>query len=358
MRGIRMNNNEKKIDGKIRGIIESGIKKKSKRKCCSARGLFGIQCSKNIIESHTLSKSGSLKTIMDSENKVYGVNLSFDALIKNDGIFGVRKFGINEASTFLGFCSEHDKSLFSIFEDNPIIPTKEQLCLLSYRSVCRELYTKENEADTTLSEHLMNLNEFKESSMTSYMRKALERRKILLDIGLSELKRTYQELNNIITNKNFDDLEYFIINLSSPAYVLCSGAIVPNLDFNNKVLKDLYNPNESAEHLFFNIVNIDNAGMCVFSWVKKPETEYFRGFINTLLQRKKRINDNLINFVFSYFENTFFSPAWWNRLNIEQREEIQKKIMEYDGCHNLCEHNVRNYQAFNVDVNNCYFLTP
>lgn len=345
------------IDGKIRGLIEKDLKSKSKRKYCSAKGLFGIQCSKRIIESHTLSKSGSLKTIMDRDRKVYGVNLSYGALEKNEGCFGIRKFGINEASTFLGFCSEHDKTLFSIFEDHQIIPTKEQMCLLSYRSICRELYTKENEADTRLSHSLVELEEFRKNTNIPYIKEMLIQRDTLLKIGLSEIKRTYGELNNIIENKDFHKLEYFIIELSSPASVLCSGAIVPDLDFNNRKLKNLFDINESAEHLFFNIINYDNRGLCVFSWIKKPETEYFYGFIRTLMQRKKRISDNLINFIFSYFENTFFSPMWWDRLTDVQKEKIENKIMEYDGRHNLCEHKVKNYNAFNVNIDKCYYLS-
>lgn len=39
---------ETEIDGKIRGLIESDISKKSNRRCCSARGLFGIECSKKL----------------------------------------------------------------------------------------------------------------------------------------------------------------------------------------------------------------------------------------------------------------------------------------------------------------------
>ncbi|MDG2951883.1 cytoplasmic protein [Exercitatus varius] len=336
------------MDGQIRGMIEKDLKRKSNRKCCSAKGLFGIECSSRIIESHTLSKSGTLKSIMDKENKVFGVNLAFNALVKNEGSFGVRKFGINEASTFLGFCSEHDKKLFSVFEDERIIPTKEQLCLLSYRGVCRELYTKENEVDTKLSHELTNMNEFKNSSIGLYLRKSLEKRDTLLSIGLSEIKKTYQELNDIITNHNFNSLEYFVIELSSPAHVLCSGAIVPDLDFNNKKLKDLSSESVSAEHLFFNVINYDNKGLCVFSWIKKEETNYFYDFIKTLIQREHRIEDNLVNFIFSYFENTFFSPTWWGKLTKAQQNEIERKIMEY-GRHNLSEHKVKNYHAFDID---------
>lgn len=343
---------ETEIDGKIRGLIESDISKKSNRRCCSARGLFGIECSKKIIESHTLSKSGSLKTIMNKQNKVCGINLTFNALEKNGGYFDISEFGINKASTFKGFCSEHDKKLFSIFEDSPIIPTKEQLCMLSYRGICRELYTKENESNTGLLHNMCDFSVFSDSPILPIVKNIISKRNELLGIGLTEIKNTYHELNNIISNNRFDDLEYFVISLSYPSKVLCSGAIVPDRDFNNKILKDLSNKNEKAEHLFFNIINYEDRGMCIFSWIKKEENKYFYDFIKTLVQRKHRIEDNLVNFVFSYFENTYFSPDWWKGLTEEKKNEIQRKIMEYDGCHNLAEHKIKNYLAFKIDKYN------
>lgn len=332
------------IDGQTRGKIEKDFKQKFKRKCCSAKGLFGIECSNRIIESHTISKSSSLKSIMNKDNKVYGLDLSFHGLAKRNGILSIKHFGINEASTFLGFCSNHDKELFSIFEDKPFIPTKEQLCLLSFRSFCREIYGKQGESRTDLLHEIV---------IDPFEKAYLSERDKLLAISLAELKPTRLDLINIIDRKEFDRLEYFIVELKSNAKILSSGAFVPEIDFNHQMVYDLLDTSKVLNYIFFNIVNYENRGFCIFSWIKKPETEIFYRFVKSLTQRRHRINDNLVNFVFYHFENTFISIDWFDKLDPDKNVEIRRKIAML-GHTNLGDHRIKNYQAF--DFNRFYFL--
>ncbi|WGE57159.1 cytoplasmic protein [Actinobacillus equuli] len=327
------------INGKIRGKIEKNFKQRFKRKCCSAKGLFGIECSNKIIESHTISKSSSLKSIMNKDNKVYGLDLSFHGLTKNNGFLSIKEFGINEASTFLGFCSNHDKELFSIFEDKPFIPTKEQLCLLSFRSLCREIYGKTGESQTKLL-HELAVDPI-ELEMLSY-------RDHLLAISKHELGITLSDMIKIIEQKKFDKLEYFIIELNSNAQILVSGGFVPERDFNNQPVCDLLDETKILNYIFFNVVNYKGKGFCIFSWIKKPETEIFKRFVKTLTQRKHRIADNLVNFIFYHFENTFFSIDWWNKLEQAKQFEIKGRLVNF-GFTKFSAHRVKNYRAFDID---------
>jgi hypothetical protein len=50
--------------------------------------------------------------------------------------------GLNFASTFTGFCSNHDGQLFSPVENKIFVTQQEQCFLLGYRAIARELYTK------------------------------------------------------------------------------------------------------------------------------------------------------------------------------------------------------------------------
>lgn len=332
------------IDGKTRGKIEKDFRQRFKRKTCSARGLFGIECSKKIIDSHTVSKSSSLKSIMNKDNKIYGLDLSFHGLNQNDGMLRIREFGINEASTFLGFCSNHDKALFSVFEDQEFIPTKEQLCLLSFRGFCRDIYGKIGESNTALL-HEITLNEYNKE-------KLLERDR-LLQISLIEIESTKLELIDIIDSKQFDKLEYFVVELNKNSKILCSGSFVPEMDFNNQPVCNLLDEDKVLNYIFFNVVNFNGRGFCIFSWIKKPESNNFYRFIKTLTQRKHRIADNLVNLIFFHFENSFFSIDWFNKLSFENQQAIKLKIMNF-GFSKLGDHDVKNYHAFNVSK--FYFL--
>ena len=52
------------------------------------------------------------------------------------------KVGRNQASTFPGFCSRHDTEIFKPLDTKPLsLDDAEQLFLIAYRSLTRELHT-------------------------------------------------------------------------------------------------------------------------------------------------------------------------------------------------------------------------
>lgn len=97
-------------------------------------------CNGGIIRSHTIQKNRALRNIEGQEGHVWGFiqNKKMD----ESGPFIVDKVSINDASTFNGFCSNHDNALFHCVDDYDFEPTNEQVFMLTYRTVVRELYTK------------------------------------------------------------------------------------------------------------------------------------------------------------------------------------------------------------------------
>ena len=115
----------------------------SKREACYAPQELKLECT-NIIKAHTVSKSSGLSDIADNTNHVLGLKQNLVSFQKSKGKLRFEKIGINKASTFRGFCAKHDKQLFSCFEDISFIGTQEQCTALTYRSVAKEIYAKEN----------------------------------------------------------------------------------------------------------------------------------------------------------------------------------------------------------------------
>lgn len=85
-------------------------------------------CSGEIINSHTLTKSLSLKEI-EIDGHCYGFRnkdlMEFD---RNNGITKLVKVGVKLASTFKGFCSMHDDKLFASLEKNIFGAGKRSNC--------------------------------------------------------------------------------------------------------------------------------------------------------------------------------------------------------------------------------------
>ncbi len=100
------------------------------------------ECSEKVIRAHTIQRGSSLKRIAE-DGHVFGFAYDLKALDLNKGNIGIKRVGINQASTFSGFCGHHDNLTFAPVENEPFTATDEQCFLLGYRAMCRELYQKQ-----------------------------------------------------------------------------------------------------------------------------------------------------------------------------------------------------------------------
>jgi hypothetical protein len=77
-------------------------------------------CQGGIVKAHTIHKSGVLSRIAKSGH-VYQGNANFFDLVKNKGKIAQKLVGINDASTFTGFCGLHDNNTFEPIEKEAFI---------------------------------------------------------------------------------------------------------------------------------------------------------------------------------------------------------------------------------------------
>jgi hypothetical protein len=71
-----------------------------------------------------------------------------------------RQIGRNEASTFPGFCNQHDTQIFEPLDKRPFDPTdQEQLFLLTYRGVSRELHATMDAVSKIQSLHVFRVEQ-------------------------------------------------------------------------------------------------------------------------------------------------------------------------------------------------------
>lgn len=292
----------------------------SKREACYAPQELQSECT-NIIKAHTVSKSSGLTDIADSTNHVLGLKQNLANYRKNKGKPRFEKIGINKASTFRGFCSKHDKQLFSCFEDMPFVGTQKQCIALTYRAVAKEIYAKENALE-----------------VAGFIKNMDRGRHLIFQINIQEQNFFYQlgleaAINDLYTIKNDVDFEllskgsrsynFLVMESSSPIPVVASSAINPTQDFNGKHIQDLSNLEIKPEYLVFNAFSSNGKGFVVFSWLKKAK------IVDRFIQSLLSINNNemysyLVNFFFSSAENSFISPDWWADLNDIQRNKIEE----------------------------------
>ena len=269
-------------------------------------------CSGEFISAHTIQRSGGL-SLVAREGHVYNV-LKHGKLMDGsrwdlDG--PPAKVGIKQASTFRGFCSRHDNELFSPIEKEPFEGTVEQVALLGYRAICYELFMKECMLKVDSATREMDKGEpigFQEilqealSIRDSGARKAVEE--------LQDIKRHYDE---VISQRRFTELGYYLVTFGSTPDVMCSGVAQVTHDFRGCEIARLGNLKVPANWLTFSLVATDEGGAAVFSWPQNHTKSEW------VLRTLEELSDEdlphaIIRFGFEYFENTYFNPNWWDAL--------------------------------------------
>jgi hypothetical protein len=335
----------KEIENKFKSIKE-----------CMAPESMKKECSKKIIKAHTISKSRNLKAIAENGHVLtYKVNSIFK-LLKNDGNISIEEIGINNASIFKGFCSYHDKELFSCIEDEDMIFSNKQIFMIAYRSICNELHIKK--ADLKQKKFILDYIRDKVTldfftSLKEHMGYYINGIKLAIN-DLNKVKKIYDQI--LLEDRDYDKINYYIIKINKTPDVLVSGNWIADKNFDGQKLIDL-----SDESVNFNSLNVssivtEKGGAFVFSWIDSKElvSNNIYNFIRSFNKLDSKLKVNILpKFIFAHFENTYFSPSWWNFLTQEQKKLIEKDIhFIYSNSTYLFHKNLdKNYNnIFNFDI--------
>lgn len=292
----------------------------SKRETCYAPQELKTVCT-DIINAHTVSKSSGLSDITDDTNHVLGLKQNLANFQKNKGKLRFEKIGINKASTFKGFCNKHDTQLFSCFEYMPFAKTQQQCVALTYRSVAKEIYAKENALEVA------EFSKYMDRGRPLIFQIKLQEYNLFYKLGLeAAINELYIIKNNLdfeLLNKNNSSYNFLILESSTPIPIVVSSVINPTQDFNGEKIQHLSNLNLTPEYLVFNSFSSSGKGFVVFSWLNKAKK--MDKFIQSLLSiDKSEMYNYLVNFFFSSAENSFISPVWWESLSDIQRSKIEE----------------------------------
>lgn len=109
-----------------------------RERLCFHPAAGGGSCSTTTAKAHTVQKS--ILRQIETEGHVYQLLPPLGEAGKQ--IPSLSRVGINQASTFTGFCTRHDDALFAPVEKAPLSYCREHAFLLTYRALCQELYKK------------------------------------------------------------------------------------------------------------------------------------------------------------------------------------------------------------------------
>lgn len=279
----------------------------------------GNRCNE-IIKAHSIQKNRALSVIAD-KGHVYSISANIGSLKKNKGRLTYSKVGINKVSTFLGFCKRHDNELFKPIDDYPLIPTDQQILLYAYRSLCRELFLKEN------SFELINTRLEKGLDQKAVYNLYLGYKQGVL-FGLNNLKRHKEYFDTSLREGAYSNIRYVIFISKQEPTIAFSGLFYPDFDFMGQMLQDLGDHSTELQLLSFCSAPMDKGWAYLFAWHKSSSNvcvEFMKSLATMIYEDINSLRDYLFRLAISNCGNLAISPKWWENLPEEIKESITER---------------------------------
>ena len=299
--------------------IHKQFKKSFGKKFCSCPEKFKKDCKGKIINAHTVSKSSSLKRIAKN-NHVYGIDPDIFKMDRTGGRFEPELIGINKASTFTGFCSEHDKKLFSSFENKKFTLDKEKIFFLSYRALAREHFSKTAHSE---SREIMQTADRGRNPFEQFQIQTLSKAySNSLDIGVRDSQHHKKEYDKVLENNNYASIRAFVIEFDKIIPILCSGNFYPEIDFAGNEIQSFSDTEKILDTISFSIITEDEKSFAIFSWLPNSNNA-----CSILIDSLEKLSNTdkvaaIFKLTFTIFENTFINPDWWESKSEDIKEYI------------------------------------
>jgi hypothetical protein len=275
----------------------------------------GAHCSEYIM-AHSIQRNNLLSSIARNGH-VYSLDTSFASIAKNYGKVMYKLKGINELSTFKGFCGKHDNELFRPIDDFPVIPTDEQAILYAYRSIARELFVKQNALIILLDQIDSIQNETRRNIAKSHV--------VGLLSGFESLSNEKSYYDISLKSNRYEDIEYIVFKLENKPSILFSSLMFPDFDFHGNQLQNLADLNTNLSLITYSSGWLSEGWAFIFSWHNNSSV-ICKQFIKSLFGNKRDSNfltDCLFRLAIGC-ENNAISPEWWDN----QPEVIKKEIVD------------------------------
>ncbi len=305
-------------------------KSKNKRKCL-VQGCNHY----TVRKSHCISEKLFLKPI--SENGIVLTPI-FDY---TKGEIELVERGIGIASTFPGFCEEHEK-IFLCFERNGKFSVDNHLRLQLYRNICREYYEKmfQKEIFQLLIEAYLSsrkdcfLNVFKndhwgkliellgakiksiEYSGKDDIEESTNSRMKEVDRAVAEITEYYEKGQYLLTND--DSFVTVSVSIDEIVPVCLSGRA--NLQFlENESFKNIT--------LFINILPVNNETIVSFSSLAENEN-YIRLYLDQVLIDSESYIRMIETLMVRGSDHWFIKPSIWINIEQSRKEKILSDILD------------------------------
>lgn len=293
-----------------------------KTKICMAKS---TDCSGTIIDAHTLSKQAMLRPI-SRDGHVYSLVANLYQPTAN-GPSTLKLTGIGDTSTFAGFCSYHDKELFSCIEDKAFNCTSKQLFILAYRAVAKEAYLKRKQAESLLPvvtvRKIHNIDDEIDIQLSP---EALYFQQVSMR-GAEDIERIKTKMDELLASGDYCQIKTTVIPFKSRPPLTANFVFSPDLDFDGRQLQNFEDFTRDLDPLFVTLAPYDSGGYKGFMTMSYLTTRSTAAkmFIDSLLAQQD-LATAITWFLFIHTENFACDPNWYENLPKQDLTEIDSAI--------------------------------
>lgn len=296
----------------------SRLRKEAKIKDCFYHDKS--ECKLPFKNAHSLQRQGALK-ILEKENKGNKYLFSHTERYFNSefSFLDLNPVGRKRASTFFGFCDYHDTNLFSPIENEPEcsdIESDEHCFLHSYRSFAHSYHRKyedwklHNTTDPIIREMVIK-------SYGEYGVQGFKNGKKGISTALNDFKKSKKKLDSMISEKRYDGLDYYTLELDYTAPVACASATTPEFTFNRHKINYSTDPNYEYSPVITTVLPFSDRTLIILAvFPDQPNGIKFIDEIASIkydLILEKYLSFHLLN----HAENCYLSPHFYDEKDVK-----------------------------------------
>lgn len=269
-----------------------------------------LTCTKAAIRAHSVQNAA----VMDLLHRRGHVKvLTHDHHNADSFALFWRDVGRNLATTFEGFCAEHDAALFAPIDTRPFaLGDREQNFLYAYRAIARELHTLMEAATRTQSMYQKRI----EAAIDKGNEPELAGMMALEQMMTAHATFVYKSwLDEALLNRNFNLLTHEIVRLAPQPPAIAASVF---FDLDTRRYQD--EPPKIALNIF--PISRDET-LVIFSFTE-PDAEPVREYINDILATAGEYQRYLISrLLVLHAENFVVAPALFDTWSDAKRDAIR-----------------------------------
>lgn len=260
------------------------------------------ECNGKIVKAHAIQNNRILNKITEN-----GMLTTLDGVSHYMFQTSDSK-GRGVTTTFTGFCSYHDKTLFQEIEDKDFTGSNKQIFLLTYRTMAWHYHKKQEQTMVAcIQAEKMYAHGFdisKSEDSIDYLTG--------LKLGLEDNEIEKRLFDDALLNENYDCVRSIIWEIPYEISIAVSMMTEIEYDINGKQINDLLS-DETPKKIYLNIFPSAKKSFCIWSWldasndVYQPFSEQFLHL--STVDRENYLNNNLPR----WSDAIVISPRLWNK---------------------------------------------